>query len=98
VFNYPGGVKRGMDLPERAIFLVGFGWAGFVSLLTWLVPVAGGAALTTNVVDLAFGVLVLAAVGHAAYTGSRQNPSTIAVAFAVFAAAFATMQLLTIVA
>jgi hypothetical protein len=87
-----------MELPERDIFFVGFGWAGFVSLLTWVVPVAAGAPLTTNLVDLAFGVLILAAVGHAAYTGGRQNPSTIAVAVAVFAAAFATMQLLAIVA
>lgn len=87
-----------MDLPEREIFLVGFGWAGFVSLLTWLVPVVNGAPLDANVLDLLFGVFILAAVGHAAYKDTRQNPSTIAVAFAVFAAAFATMQLLAVIA
>lgn len=87
-----------MELPEREIFLVGFGWSGFVSLLVWAIPVLGGAPLDGNLFDLLFGVIILAAVGHAAYTGSRQNPSTIAVAFAVFAAAFASMQFVAVVA
>jgi hypothetical protein len=85
-----------MELPDRKIFLVGFGWAGVVSLLTWLVPVAAGGAFNTNLLDLGFGALILAGVGHAAYTGTRENPSTVAVAFAVFAAFFATMQLVTV--
>lgn len=87
-----------MELPEREIFLVGFGWSGFVSLLVWTIPVIGGAPLDGNLFDLLFGVIILAAVGHAAYTGSRQNPSTIAVAFAIFAAAFATIQFFAVVA
>ncbi|AEN05192.1 hypothetical protein [Halolamina sp.] len=82
-----------MELPDRKIFLVGFGWAGLVSLLTWLVPVAAGGAFNTNLIDLGFGVLILGGVGHAAYTGARENPSTVSVAFAVFAAVFATVQL-----
>lgn len=86
-----------MELPEREIFLVGFGWAGFVSLLIWAFPVVGGAPLDTNLFDLVFGVVILGAVGHAAYTDSRQDPSTIAVALAVFAAAFATMQFFVVV-
>lgn len=85
-----------MELPEREIFLVGFGWAGFVSLLVWAIPILGGGPLDANLLDLLFGVLILAAVIHAAYTGSRQDPSTIAVAFAVFAAAFATMQFIAV--
>lgn len=87
-----------MELPEREIFLVGFGWSGFVSLLVWTVPVLGGAPLDGNLFDLLFGVVILAAVGHAAYTGSQQNPSTIAVAFAAFAAAFASMQFVAVIA
>lgn len=85
-----------MDLPERPIFLAGFGWAGVVSLLTYLLPVLSGGALDANLVDLGFGVLITGAVGHAIYTNSRQNPSTVSVAFAVFAAAFATTQFLAI--
>ena len=87
-----------MELPERTVFLAGFGWAGLVSSLTWLVPVASGGPLTANLVDLGFGLLVLAAVGHAIYTGSREHPSTISVVFAVFAAAFATVQLFAVLA
>lgn len=85
-----------MDIPERKIFLVGFGWAGVVSLLTWLLPVLTGGPPDANLVDLGFGVLITAAVGHAAYTGTRQDPSTLSVAFAVFAAFFATTQFVTI--
>lgn len=85
-----------MELPDRKIFLVGFGWAGFVSLLTWLVPAASGGPLDTNLLDLGFGVLILAGVSHAAYTGTREKPSTVAVAFAIFAAFFATVQLVTV--
>lgn len=86
-----------MELPEREIFLGGFGWSGFVSLLSWAIPVVGGARLGSNVYNLLFGALIFGAVVHAAYTGRRQNPSTIAVAFAVFAAAFATMQFVALV-
>ncbi|MFB6221784.1 MAG: hypothetical protein ABEH90_10145 [Halolamina sp.] len=87
-----------MELPEREIFLGGFGWSGLVSLLTWAVPVLGGGPVDANLSDLLFGVLILGAVSYAAYKGTRQSPSTIAVAFAVFAATFATMQLITVVA
>lgn len=87
----------GMDVPERTIFLAGFGWSGVVSLLTYLLPVVGGGPLEANLADLGFGVLITAAVGHAIYTDSRQNHSTLSVAFAVFAAVFATTQFLAIV-
>lgn len=83
-----------MDLPERPIFLAGFGWAGVASLLTWAIPVAGGAALSTNAVELLFGVLITAGIGHAVYTGSRKHPSGISVAFAAAAAIFSTLELL----
>jgi hypothetical protein len=86
-----------MELPERKIFLGGFGWAGFVSLLTWVVPVVSGGPLDANLLDLVFGVLILAAIGNAVYKGGRQNPSTIGVAFALFAATFATMQFFTVI-
>jgi hypothetical protein len=85
-----------MDIPERKVFLVGFGWAGLVSLLTYVIPVVAGGPLDANLIDLGFGVLITAAVGHAAYTGTREEPSTLSVAFAVFAAFFATTQFLAI--
>jgi len=85
-----------MDIPERKVFLVGFGWAGVVSLLTYILPVVAGGPLDANLIDLGFGVLITGAVGHAIYTGSRQQPSTLSVAFAVFAAFFATTQFATI--
>ena len=85
-----------MELPERQIFLVGFGWAGLVSLLTWVVPVTSGGAFNANLMDLGFGVLILGGVTHAVYTGARENPSTVSVAFAVFAAFFATVQLVAV--
>jgi len=81
-----------MDIPERELFLGGFGWAGVVSLLTWLVPVATGGPLEANIFDLLFAVLILGVVGRAIYTGSRQQPTTLSVALSVFVAAFATMQ------
>lgn len=87
-----------MDLPERELFLGGFGWAGVVSLLTWLVPVAGGGPLDANLFDLVFAALILGVVGHAVYTGNRQEPSTLSVALSMFVAAFATIQFLLIVA
>lgn len=86
-----------MDIPERTLFLAGFGWAGVVSLLTWLLPVLGGGPLDANLFDLAFAVLILGIVGRAVQTGSRQNPSTLSVALSVFVAAFATIQFLLIV-
>lgn len=86
-----------MELPEREIFLAGFGWSGFVSLLIWAVPALTGGPIDANLFDLLFGVIILGFVIHAAYTGTRQNPSTIAVAFAIFAAAFATMQFFAVV-
>lgn len=87
-----------MDIPEREVFLGGFGWAGVVSLLTWLVPVAGGAPVKTNLFDLLFAVLILGFVGRALYTGDRHEPTTLSVALAVFVAAFATIQFVFVVA
>ncbi len=87
-----------MELPERELFLGGFGWSGLVSLLTWGLPAVTGGPVDANLFDMLFGVLILAAVGYAVYTGTRQNPSTIAVAFAVFAATFATVQFLRLIA
>lgn len=81
-----------MEIPERKVFLAGFGWAGVVSLLTYVLPVVAGGPLDANLVDLGFGVLITAAVGHAIYTESRQDPSTLSVVFGVFAAFFATSQ------
>lgn len=86
-----------MDIPERELFLGGFGWAGVVSLLTWLLPVALGGPLDANVFDLVFAVLILGVVGRAVYTGKRQDPSTLSVALSMFVAAFATIQFFLIV-
>lgn len=82
-----------MDLPRRTVFLVGFGWAGVASLLTWALPVVSGAPVGQNTMELAFGVLILAGVGHAVYTDTRQNPSSISLAFAFAAALFSTLEL-----
>lgn len=87
-----------MELPEREIFLAGFGWSGFVSLVVWAVPALTDGPLDANLFDLLFGLIILSFVVHAAYTGSRKNPSTIAVAFAIFAAVFATIQFFAVVA
>lgn len=82
-----------MDIPDREIFLAGFGWAGVASLLTWLIPVAGGAPLSQNVIELAFGVLIVGGVAHAIYNDRRANPSGFSLALAVGAALFSTMEL-----
>ncbi|MEF8801052.1 MAG: hypothetical protein V5A38_01005 [Halolamina sp.] len=87
-----------MELPEREIFLAGFGWSGFVSLLIWAIPALTGGPIDANLFDLLFGIIILGFVSHAAYTGTRQNPSTIAVAFAIFAGVFATMQFFVVIA
>lgn len=86
-----------MDLPERELFLGGFGWAGVVSLLTWLIPLVGGGPPDANLFDLLFAVLILGFVGRALYTGDRQQPTTFSVALSVFVAAFATIQFFLIV-
>lgn len=82
-----------MDVPERTLFLVGFGWAGIASVLTWLLSVVTGAPFGENAIELLFGVAILAGIGHAIYTDSRQNPSTLSLVFAVAAALFSTLEL-----
>lgn len=85
-----------MDLPKRPIFLAGFGWAGVASLLTWAIPVISGAPLSTNAIELLFGVAITAGIGHAIYTESRQHPSMLSVVFAVAAALFSTLELFSV--
>ena len=82
-----------MDIPERTLFLVGFGWAGVASLLTWLLPFVTGAPVSQNAIELLFGVAILAGVGHAVYNDTRQSPSTISLVFAAAAALFSTLEL-----
>jgi hypothetical protein len=82
-----------MDVPERTLFLVGFGWAGLASVLTWLVPFVTGAPVSENGIELLFGVAILAGVSHAVYNDTRHNPSTISLVFAVAAALFSTLEL-----
>lgn len=86
-----------MDIPERTVFLAGFGWAGVASLLTWLIPVAAGSPPNQHGVELLFGVAILAGVFHAVYTDSRQNPSSISLVFAAGAALFSTLELARVV-
>lgn len=83
-----------MDVPDRTLFLAGFGWAGVASLLTWLLSVVAGAPASENAIELVFGVAILAGIGHTVYNGTRQNPSTISLVFALGAALFSTMELL----
>lgn len=82
-----------MNVSERTLFLVGFGWAGLASVLTWLLPFVTGAPVSENGIELLFGVAILAGVTHAVYTDSRQNPSTISLVFAAAAALFSTLEL-----
>lgn len=87
-----------MDIPKRSFFLAGFGWAGAASLLTWLIPVLRGAPVGQNGIDLLFGALILGGVGYAVYEGSRQNPSTISLLFALGATIFSTLELVRVIA
>lgn len=82
-----------MDVSRRLVFLAGFGWAGVASLLTWAIPVIGGAPLSNNAVELLFGVLIAAGVGHAVYHGRGREPSDVSLALAAAAAALSTLEL-----